>query len=344
VTRPLAAAGGLVIALGLGSCQGLALAPAELPDAPIAFHWRDPETARRHAELLAAREPAGPPGGAEGVARVDEIAGYLKRIAGLEEGPREEETSGRLALLDPRTGRVTPVEAARRDAYPVAWAEPGRRLIFSQFDGDLRQLYEVDLERGEVHRLTRGPQAHARGCLLPDGRLVASAAGSEPDARGEPRVVSRIVAAHGGRADPAALSEGPADHSPACAPDGRAGVWVRRGQRGRESIVSRSPPDAAPRMLGPGREPSFSHDGRWLVYAAPVQRHFRLFRVRPDGSGRAPVGESALEEHQPAFSPDGRLVAYVAHDGHRRRLHVRRVDGSGDRILFADGDAESPVW
>jgi hypothetical protein len=344
VTRPLAA-GALALVLALGACQGLALAPAELPDAPIAFHWRDPETARRHWELLAAREPAAPPRrGEEGVARVDEIAGYLKRIAGVEEGPREEETAGRLALLDPRTGRVTPVEGARRDAQPVAWADPGRRLIFSQFDGDLRQLYEVDLARGEVRRLTRGPEAHARGCFLPDGRLVASAAGTESDAGGEPQVVSRIVATHGGRPGPAALSEGPADHSPACAPDGRAVVWVSRGQRGRESIVSRAPPEAAPRLLGPGREPSFSRDGQWLIYAAPVKRSFRLFRVRPDGSGRAPVGESGLEERQPAFSPDGHLVAYVAHDGYRRRLHVRRVDGSGDRILFADGDAESPVW
>jgi hypothetical protein len=50
-------------------------------------------------------------------------------------------------------------------------------------------------------------------------------------------------------------------------------------------------------------------------------------------------------EARPAVSPDGRLVAYVAGETRpRRHLYVRRFDGSGDRILFADGDGEYPVW
>ena len=28
----------------------------------------------------------------------------------------------------------------------------------------------------------------------------------------------------------------------------------------------------------------------------------------------------------------------------KRHLYVRRFDGSGDRLLFADGDADHPVW
>jgi hypothetical protein len=334
------------LAIGLG-CTGSALRPAEIPDAPIALHWRDAVAARKHAELLAARQPgADAPRGRQGVAHVDDITGYLKHLAGAgRELPSEGDSAGRLALLDPHTGAVTPVEAALRDAIPVAWSEPGRRLLFSQFEGEYRQLYELDLARGEVRRLTRGPNAHARGCLLPDGSLVASSAGTEsPAGGGSPRFVSRIVRTRPGAAEPEALSEGPADHSPACAPDGGAVVWVSRGAKGREWLVSRAPLDAPPRQLGLGREPAFSRDGQWVIYSAPEQRSWRILRVRPDGTGRAPVGETALEEHQPAFSPDGRLALVVVHDEHTRRLHLRRVDGSGDRILFDDGDAEFPVW
>jgi Tol biopolymer transport system component len=279
------------------------------------------------------------------VARVDEIAGYLRRIAGAgRDGPTEAESAGRLAFLDPRTGSLRPVEGALRDAIPVAWSEPGQRLLFSQFEGEFRQLYELDLAHDEVRRLTRGPNAHARGCFLPDGSLVASSAGSEEVVPGGPRFVSRIVLARPGGAAPEALSEGPADHSPACAPDGRAVVWVARSEKGREQLLSRMPLDGPIRRLGPGREPSFSRDGGWVIYAAPARRSWRIQRVRPDGTGRAPVGETALEEHLPAFSPDGRLAVVVVHEGFARRLHVRRVDGSGDRILFDDGDAEFPVW
>ena len=332
---------------GLVGCAGSVLRSAEVPDAPIAIHWRDPVAARRHAEFLESREAgAARPRGQPGVAHVDDIAGYLKRIAGAgRDLPTEADSAGRLALLDPRTGALRPVEGALRDAIPVTWSEPGKRLVFSQFEGDFRQLYELDLGRDEVRRLTRGPNAHARGCILPDGSLVASSAGTEEVAPGGgPHLVSRIVVARPGGGAPEPLSEGPADHSPACAPDGRAVVWVARGDKGREWLMSRTPLDGPTRQIGPGREPSFSRDGEWVIYAAPVRRSWRILRVRPDGTGRAPVGETALEEHLPAFSPDGRLAVVVVHDGFARRLHVRRVDGSGDRILFDEGDAEFPVW
>jgi hypothetical protein len=347
-----AAAAALGCVLG---CAGSALRSAEIPEAPIALHWRDAATARRHAEILEAQEAAtqGPQRreGAswrsrEGVADVDDIASYLKHLAGAgRELPSESDAAGRLALLDPRSGDLTPIEAALPDAIPVAWSESGRRLLFSQFEGEFRQLYELDLARGEVRRLTRGPNAHARGCFLPDGSLVASSAGPEaPAGGGAPRFVSRIVRMRPGGGKPEALSEGPADHSPACAPDGRAVVWVSRGAKGRDSLVSRSPLDGPTRRLGPGREPAFSPDGQWLIYAAPERRSWRILRVRPDGTGRAPVGETDLEEHQPTFSPDGRLALIVVHDEYSRRLHLRRIDGSGDRILFENGDAEFPVW
>jgi Tol biopolymer transport system component len=334
------------ILAGVLGCAGAALRPAELPDAPIAIHWRDAVAARKHAEWLASQQPdTDAPRGRAGVAKVDDIAAYLGALAGTgQRAPSAQEGAGRLALLDPRSGTVEPVEAALRDAIPVAWSEPGRRLVFSQFDGDVRQLYELDLTRGEVRRLTRGPNAHSRGCLLPDGSVVASSAGRAPAADGGLAVVSRIVRRRPGSAAPEPLSEGPADHSPTCAPDGGAVVWVSRGPKGRESLVSRQPPEALPRAIGPGREPSFSRDGQWVIYAAPVGRSWRVLRVRPDGSGRAPVGASQLDEHQPALSPDGRFALVVVHDGHARRLHVRRFDGSGDRILFDDGDAEFPAW
>ena len=345
--RPCRSAAALAL-LAAAGCTGPGIGPAELPDAPIAVQWRDVTAARKHAELEEARAQggSGPRGRTPGVANVADLGDYLRYVAGVESrGPSDGEAAGRLALIDPRSGDVTPIEAALPDALPVAWTVPGRRLLFSQFDGDLRQLFELDLERREVRQLTRGPRAHARGCLLPDGSLVVSSAGVESPAAGmAPRLVSRIVAYRPGLPEPEPLSAGPEDHSPACAPDGRAVVWVSRGPKGTEELVSRAPVAADPRPIGPGREPSFSRDSEWVAYAAPVRRSFRVYRVRPDGSGRAALGPSDLEEREPAFGPDGRLLVYVVHQGYERRLQVRRLDGSGDRILFADGGAEHPVW
>ena len=347
MSRASARAVAAAVLVVVAGCAGAGIGTAELPDAPIAVLWRNVTAARKHAELEEAHAPGGPAPRERtpGVADVADIGEYARHVAGL--APREAseaEGAGRLALIDPRTGAVTPIEFALPDAIPVSWAEPGRRLVFSQFDGDLRQLFELDLERGEVRQLTRGRRAHACGCFLPDGTLVAGSAGVEAESGAAPHLVSRIVAYHPGRPEPEALSEGPEDHSPACAPDGRAVVWVSRGPKGSEDLVSRMPVEADPRPIGPGREPSFSRDGAWIAYAAPVGRSFRIQRVRPDGSGRGSFGASDLEEHEPAFGPGGRLLVYVVHEGYQRRLAVRRIDGSGDRVLFADGDAEHPVW
>jgi TolB protein len=122
-------------------------------------------------------------------------------------------------------------------------------------------------------------------------------------------------------------------------------VWVTRLPDGRDHLVALSlVGERSPRRLGPGRDPAFGPDGHWVVFSAWIGDRWQLWRIRPDGTGRARVGTGALDEVQPAVSPDGRHVAYVVEEDHRSSLYLRRLDGSGDRILFRDGDAESPVW
>jgi Tol biopolymer transport system component len=101
---------------------------------------------------------------------------------------------------------------------------------------------------------------------------------------------------------------------------------------------------AEPRRLGPGRDARFCGDGEWIVYSAPIRRGKKLWRVRPDGSGRSPIGAGVLDEKAPSCSPDGRFLVYGVSEEHRERLYLRRFDGSGDTLLYADADAWHPVW
>ncbi len=328
----------LLALLGSIACQGPGVSPAEFAPRPIALSYLDAARSRRRAEMLAetelGRSPPKP-----GVARASDVARYLEFLAG-QAGGSGDEFAGRLALLDPASGAVTPLAAARPGALPQDRSADGDRLLFAQRVGEYLQLFELRHRSGEVRRLTRGPLVHPQGCYGPEGRLVSMTAGVESG-----RAVSRIEVAGAGRAGPQRISEGPLDHSPACAPDGSAVAWVARDPRGRESILARGLPlEGEPVRLGPGREPGFTPDGRWIVYSARAKGRWALYRVRPDGSGRAPIGVGTFDQMQPAVSPDGRLVVYVVQDGYHRRLHLRRFDGSGDRILLDDGDAEHPVW
>lgn len=361
------------LALGLAlagalACQGLGVRRAELPDAPIAVRYYDPESARRNREealelraLMQSRGIPPPRGSQEGVAHVDDVRRTLTALLGpgaagappaaAAGGYRQEpdERSPRLALLDPRTGALELLPGARRGSVPLDWSADRRRLLFTQIVRGYPQLFEYDRETREVRPITREPGAHPGGCYGPQGRFVA--ASFDP---GRQPPLQRLEISEPGGAAFAPLTEGPADSQPACAPGGGAVAWTRAGAGDVGEIAVLAPvPGGAPRSLGPGADPRFSPDGETLVYSAPVgprgggegARLWQLRRVRADGLARASLGGGSLDEREPAFSPDGALVAYVGVDAALNRLlYVRRSDGSGDRVLFGEGEALGPVW
>lgn len=344
---------GVVAACAALGCALGGVPRQELPEAPIAFSYRTQEEARRRAEdqqegqeqAVAARRPveaARSRGGyADLVASEDNLAEIFDMVLGRTP-EAERRHLGRLALLDPRSGSVDVVVAARRGSIPLAWSQDHQRLLFAQPDGNDAQIYEYELADATVRPVTTGPPAHTQGCYGPEGRIVVTA--FEPHATPPRSWIA--VSETGGRRPFRPLSEGPSDHSPAC--DVRSGrvVFVREGPPPRADLfVADATAGGEPRRLSPGRHPSFSADGRWIAFAAPAGRELRLWRVRPDGTGRAPIGRGVRHEMRPTLSPDGHLVVYVAAEERpRRHLYLRRFDGTGDRILFADGDGEYPVW
>jgi Tol biopolymer transport system component len=335
---------GAVAALLALACQGPALPGSELPERAIALHYYDVETLRRRTEAIADAQPSPMRQPRAGVARMEDLSFFVDRLLGVQIG--EEETSlerrfpGRLAWLDPRTGKVELMPGARPGAMPRAESPDGERLIFSQASGGYRQLFELNRSSGEVRRLTRGRAVHADGCYGPEGRYVLASAWVE-----EERPVSYIELTEPGGVRPRRISAGPSDYATACAPDGTAVAWVAVDDRGRDVLMSRMPVvDGVVRRLGPGRTPAFSPDSQWIVYSAQVKGRWSLHRIRPDGSGRRAIGRGTFDELEPSFSPDGRLLVYVSDDGFDQRIYVRRFDGTGDRVLLDAGGGTSPVW
>jgi Tol biopolymer transport system component len=324
-------------------CQGLGVSRDELPDAALAFVYTDSETARRRAEWLTEERGRAPvdPTGDRAIAEIGEISRYLSMLLGVQGRGAQDRFEGRLALLDARTAAVTLVAGARKGAVPHDWSPDRRRLLFSQVVHDeLPSLFEVDVETGEVSQRTHGQRAHPEGCYGPDGRIVYTAV----DARSGRRDARIMVTTPGGRAQ--RLSEAGYAFYPSCAPDGSAVTYTVFSDDGRvPQVVVRSPVlDGEPRVLAVGKEASFSPDGSWIVYSARSHGSWSLWRIRPDGTGRATLGHAGYDEHRPSLSPDNRLVVYVADTKLHQQLYLRRVDGTGDRILLADGDGDRPVW
>lgn len=329
---------------GLVGCAGNAIRLAELPEAPLALVHRSPETARRRAELLADRETLRKEAVAELQRRARGVFD-LERVGelfGRGQPPDLRRLQGRVMLLHPRTGELEPLPGLLAGDLPLDWSADHRHLLFASVRRGSPQLFEYDLGTGEVRQLTHG-RDHPWGRYGPEGRLVVvEAVADEP----EPRMRAGVTAPGGGGLRP--VTPGPTDWAPAWSPDGRQIVYVGALSGGGSGILSvrlvgeRVTP---PRVLARGgMDPTFTPDGEWIVYAAQTPRGFRIFRMRPDGTGKIAVGRGLHEERRPAVSPDGGFVAFVSMEAGRERLLVRRLDGSGGRRLLEDGDGAFPAW
>jgi hypothetical protein len=345
--RALAKVAATAAALGLASAcatGGGAVDFAQMGDAPVAIVYRDESLALKRLDALNDLEKRNRPSDVEGVVRVETLDGMFGGAPDVQRRLRE--VYGHLALFHPKSSEVENVPGLPPGAKPLGWSPDRSRLLLAGRFRDLTQLFIWERATGELAIATSGESEHPLGCIGANGRLVAvearrSAGGWD----------ARLLATPAGSLSglrPA--TNGPAEIFPTCSPTEPLVAYVTSDENGVLSIavIDLEAPDAAPHLIGRGEEPVFTPDGAWIVYSGPTTRGKRLFRVRPDGTGRTPIGtegEEDVDEKRPAVSPDGAYVAYIATDFEKReRLRVRRFDGSGDRPFLTEGDADFPVW
>jgi Tol biopolymer transport system component len=326
----------LVPALGCASIDLVALPPE-----PIAFVYRSIEQGRRRAELVDADVAKDAEITDQSYVRAQRILDFL---TGATEERKLAETYGRISLLDPRTLEVRPVPGASGIARPNEWSPDHRRLVFTMTWERKPQVFESQIDGTQLSRLTHGHEPHASASLLPDGRMAFTrVTGTGKEAR------ARIWVTDAGGLNPRVLTDGPYDSRPRWVPDGSAVLFATE-LAGRSSAIARVSPkgEGPPRIIARGREHSITRDGAWVVFSAEHQGRWRLWRMRPDGTGKGEIGGGTsvqtFDEVHPTISPDGQYIAYVSFEGGRERLRIRRFDGKGDRPLLEAADGTVPVW
>jgi hypothetical protein len=232
---------------------------------------------------------------------------------------------GRFAFLDPRDERVEPLERSLTGAIPRAWSPDRERLMYSQVVGKFRQLFEYLPGTGEIYQLTRGPAVYSDGCYGPDGHRflaraevkdgvpIATIVVTEPG--GRLRQISAGPADYGPACAPdgsavawtRAQPRGPArrvtrvpprageEHvlgpgrSPAFSPDGEWIVFSAAVQRTKWRLYRIRADGSGRKAVGQSTldqlQPSFSPDGRLVVYVADDGFHRRIYLRRFDGTG-----------------------------------------------------------
>ena len=339
---PIRVIGAVASLLAIGCAAGPGgIDLKKLPAAPVAILYRDEALALKRLDAVRDLKKRETPYEKEGVVRVETLDAMF---GGTPDAERLlHELYGHLALFDPQTGAVTMVEGAPPGAKPLGWSPDRSQLLLSGRFRDQVQLFVWDRASGGMEIVTSGPAEHPMGCIGAGGRIVAVEA-----RRVSGRYEGRLLATPPGSSRGfRGATDGPSDVLPGCSPNAPLVAFVTSDADGvlTIAVIDLDAPGTAPQLVARGTDPVFTPDGEWIVYSAIGKQARRLWRVRPDGTGRTPIGGGKTDETHPAVSPDGVYVVYVTKDDDdRERLRVRRFDGTGDRPFLTEGDADSPVW
>jgi dipeptidyl aminopeptidase/acylaminoacyl peptidase len=216
----------------------------------------------------------------------------------------------------------------------LAYEFNGAGFVYERFT----RIWTVEVDGGRAELLTRGDHHDNDPQWSPDGRQIAFVSDRHPNPDLGWRSDIYVVASGGGA--PRQVSPGRGRQQwggPSWSPDGRwiaaignrdwkrgelaqASVWRIRVRDGHaEDLIEGSDLEAAAGMNsdlvggGIGR-PGWMADGRWVVFAAPVEGAFELWRVEVDGRRveRLTRGRHYLGRHAMADLPRGGARVAVA--------------------------------
>lgn len=115
------------------------------------------------------------------------------------------------------------------------------------------------------------------------------------------------------------------------------------GRDGRIWTAKSDGTDRKPITRGPGLSPTWSPDGRRIVFRRISPGSSDIWIVDADGAHERRLTRGG-ESWSPTFSPDGRTIAYSSDRTGTQSIHVMAADGSGDRDLTGPQEGEYPAW
>ena len=226
--------------------------------------------------------------------------------------------------------------------YAPAWSPDGARLAYVSYRDGNGELYVMTADGSGATRLTRHHGEDLSPAWSPDGARI---------------VFSRDRRIHVMNADGTRVRRltGLAEsHSPAWSPDGRTIVFSSAGRTPENPELYSIRPNGAglkrlthtkgdAHTLGDDGFPSWSPDGRTIVFTSNRTGEGELWTMRADGSGeRRLFGLRRRDDWNPRYSPDGAWIAFESRPTTGVDVYVVRADGTGASRLYRN--ASAPAW
>ena len=179
-----------------------------------------------------------------------------------------------------------------------AWSPDGQRLAITLSRDGVAQLYTIAADGGDPVRITNSMAIDTEASWSPDGRsiLYTSDRGASPQ-------IYRMSAS-GGPSERMTF-EGSYNVTPRWSPDGRSFCFIQRNG-GRYNVAIQDLGSRNAQVLTDGRidsSPTFSPNGRMILYASEHNRRGILAAVSRDGRIKQRLSESSGSVREPAWGP-----------------------------------------
>jgi serine/threonine protein kinase/Tol biopolymer transport system component len=197
----------------------------------------------------------------------------------------------------PQSGDIVTI---RYDQSSNIWVAPVRAGGPQARGGGARESLAVDTS--QAAQVTSGAAKYYGGAWTPDGKVVYS---SDASGRRDLWIMDRD-----GSNQRQLTADAGGNFSPAVSPDGRYIVFVSDRASGKHNLWRIDADGANPKQLTSGdfdRSPTFSPDGKWIVYSSFATRSPTLWRLPAEGGDVQQVTDKFSTS--PVVSPDGKLIA-----------------------------------
>jgi len=234
--------------------------------------------------------------------------------------------------------------------YAPAWTPDGARLAYVSYRDGNGEIYVMNADGSAPRRLTRHRGEDLSPAWSPDGTQIAFVS----NRTGEFEIYLMRADGKGVRRLTRLARRGYGTFSPAWAPDGSSLVFSAAGRTPENPELYSIRPNGTglerltftegdSETLGDDGFPSWSPDGKTIVFTSNRTGEGELWTIRPDGSGeRRLAGLRGRDDWAPRYSPDGAWIAFESRRLDRSDVYAVRADGAGVRLLLRN--ASAPAW